>query len=219
MRAWRRSLFLFGGGVIKSVYNTDTEILRAIQTLYAPDGFGLDPTFSKGVFYKEISPPKWKFDLNPVVNGVSKADCQNLPLPNSSMVNIVFDPPFMFGAHGQTKNNKMNKRFTMFDSFTELKCVYQNSLREFWRILKKRGYLFFKCQDYTDSKTTMTHCLVYNWATEIGFYAQDIFMLIATGGRIYNPNLKQRHARKFHSYWWVFRKNSRRRSEKPDYTR
>jgi len=210
VRAWRLSLFLFGGGVIKSVYNTDTEILRAIQTLYAPDGFGLDPTFSKGVFYKEISPPKWKFDLNPVVNGVSKADCQNLPLPNSSMANIVFDPPFMFGGkngpHGGQGKDLMSKRFGMFFNFDELKKVYQGALKEFWRVLKKRGYLFFKCQDYTDSRTTMTHCLVYNWATEIGFYAQDVFVLVAKARPIFKPNAKQRHARKFHSYWWIFRK-------------
>ena len=49
----------------------------------------------------------------------------------------------------------------------------------------------------------MTHCLVYNWALENGFYAKDLFILLSKQ-RIFNPNLKQKHARKFHSYWWVF---------------
>lgn len=112
----------------------------------------------------------------------------------------------MFGTHGQTKNNIMNKRFTMFDSFSDLCVMYQDSLKEFHRVLNKKGILIFKCQDYTDSKTTMTHCLVWQWAETLGFYAKDLFVLLANGGRIYNPKLQQRHARKFHSYLWILEK-------------
>ena len=112
----------------------------------------------------------------------------------------------MFGTHGQTKNNAMNKRFTMFDNWVNLEKMYRESLIELHRVLKRKGILAFKCQDYTDSKSTMTHCYVWDWAQEVGFYAKDLFILHWQGGRIYNPNLKQRHARKFHSYFWVFQK-------------
>ena len=124
---------------------------------------------------------------------------------NNSIETIGFDPPFMFGTHGQTKNNKMNKRFTMFDKYEELVSVYKGALSEFYRTLRRGGIVAFKCQDYTDSKSTMTHCLVYEWAKEFGFYAKDLFILISNH-RIFNPALVQRHARKFHSYWWVFQK-------------
>ena len=191
--------------LIKSVSNSDMEILTNMRKLYlGGDRFDLDPTYSKGVFYKHIESPNLKFDLSPQVDGVLQADCADLPLKSNSVSSIVFDPPFMFGTHGQTKNNKMNKRFTMFDTFEELLHMYCSALTEFSRILKYNGFLFFKCQDYTDSKTTMTHCLVYSWATDLAYYAKDLYILVATGGRIYNPNLRQRHARKFHSYWWVF---------------
>jgi len=192
--------------LVKSVSDSQDEILNWIIKLYCPDGFDLDPTYSKGVFYKNVPEPRLKFDLSPQVRGVKQADCTNLPIESGSLQSIVFDPPFMFGTHGQTKNNKMNKRFTMFDSFPELCIMYQDSLKEFHRILNKKGILIFKCQDYTDSKTTMTHCLVYNWALQLGFYAKDLFILTARGGRIYNPALTQRHARKFHSYLWVLQK-------------
>lgn len=191
--------------LIKSVGYSDTEILTNMCKLYLDsDEFDLDPTYSKGVFYREVSEPRLKFDLTPQAAGVAQADCTRLPLTSNSVRSIVFDPPFMFGTHGQTKNNKMNKRFTMFDTFEELECMYCGALFEFARILDYNGFLFFKCQDYTDSRTTITHSLVYNWATELGYYAKDLYILVATGGRIYNPNLRQRHARKFHSYWWVF---------------
>ena len=192
--------------LIKSVCHSDTEILTNIRTLFLDDWFELDPTYSKGNFYKEIPKPKLKFDLIPLSDDVVRADCRFLPLPNNSISSIVFDPPFMFGTHGQTKNNIMNKRFTMFDTWPELCIMYQDSLKEFYRILKQKGILAFKCQDYTDSKTTMTHCLVHQWAIQFGFYPKDIFILVAAGGRIYNPKLTQRHARKFHSYWWVLQK-------------
>ncbi len=192
--------------VIKSVCYSDTEVLTNIRTLFLEDWFELDPTYSKGNFYTNIPQPKLKFDLNPQLAEVTQANCTNLPLASNSISSIVFDPPFMFGTHGQTKNNIMTKRFTMFDTWPKLCIMYQDSLKEFHRILKKKGILAFKCQDYTDSKTTMTHCLVYQWAKQIGFYPKDIFILIATGGRIYNPKLTQRHARKFHSYWWIFQK-------------
>lgn len=190
--------------LVKSVSKSQDEILKGVIQLYCPQGFDLDPTYSKGIFYKYGQQPRLKFDLNPQVEGVQQANCTALPLGNNSVSSIVFDPPFMFGTHGQTKNNIMNKRFTMFNSFPELCIMYQDSLKEFNRILTKKGILVFKCQDYTDSRTTMTHCLVYQWAVTLGFYAKDLFILLASGGRIYNPKLIQRHARKFHSYFWIF---------------
>lgn len=180
-----------------------------MRTLYlGGNEFDLDPTYSRGVFYKDVEEPVLKSDIDPQIEGVMQFDCTNLPLMSNYCNSIVFDPPFMFGTHGQTKNNKMNKRFTMFDSWNELEQMYKQSLREFTRVLGYNGFLFFKCQDYTDSKTTMTHCFVWQWAQEFGFYAKDLYILVATGGRIYNPNLTQRHARKFHSYWWVFQNKS-----------
>jgi len=192
--------------VISSICNNDEECLSNILKLIGKNNFDLDPTYSRGNFYKQIPEVKYKFDLTPQKDDVLQADCRKIPLPNNSIESIVFDPPFMFGTHGQTKNNIMNKRFTMFDKWQELVDMYRGGLKEFYRLLKKGGYLIFKCQDYTDSKTTMTHCLVYNWAIEQGFYAQDLFILICKSGRIYNPNLIQRHARKFHSYYWLFKK-------------
>ena len=186
---------------LSSVCVSDDEALANIMTLHnAGQAFDLDPCYSLGMFYRgDIPKPKYRFDISPPVetraDGVIKADSTRLPLPSNSLKSIVCDLPFMFGTHGQTANNLMTKRFTMFDSYDDLKKVYRGSLQEFHRVLD-RG-LAFKCQDYTDGKTTMTHCLVYQWALEQGFYAKDIFVLIAQGGRIFNSKLNQRHARNF----------------------
>lgn len=194
--------------VIKSVQYNDQDVILAIRSLYLDgDNFELDPCFSKGAFYKNIEEPKYKFDKNPVRNDVKENDLLNgLPFEDKTIKSIIFDPPFMFGKHGKTDSNKMTKRFTMFDSWNDLEQMYKNSLIEFYRVLKKGGIVAFKCQDYTDSKTTLTHCYVNNWALEIGYKTEDLFILVWTGGRIWNSNLKQRHARKYHSYWMVLKK-------------
>lgn len=193
--------------IISSICYSDEEVFNAVSKLYLNGkSFDLDPCYSIGIFYRDFPQPKYKFDKTPQLPDVKQADVRNIPLSNNSVHSINFDPPFMFGTHGQTKNNLMNKRFTMFDSFEELKSMYKGALNEFNRILDDKGIVLFKCQDYTDSKTTLTHCLVYEWAIKSGFYAKDIFILIAKA-RIFNSNLKQRHACKFHSYFFVFEKS------------
>lgn len=161
------------------------------------------------MFYKAIlNKPKYRFDLNALDKGydAQAGDATNLPLNDNSVHCMILDPPFMFGSHGQTKNNIINKRYTMFDTFDELKECYNGILKESHRVLDKNGILIFKCQDYTDNKTTMTHCLVWQWAIENGFYAKDIAILNLPKVKVYNGNLKQRHLRKTHCYFWVFEK-------------
>lgn len=196
--------------MISSVQDSDKSILESILALNLEnsENFTLDPCFSSGKFYKSLKEPDFKFDKEPLRADIKKLDLvtDELPFLDNSIKSIVFDPPFMFGSHGKTDENVMNKRFSMFSTFLDLEIMYKRSLEKFYRVLDKKGILAFKCQDYTDSKTTLTHCLIYNWATEIGFYAKDFYILNRKGGSIYNPNLRQRHARKVHCYWFVFQK-------------
>jgi len=188
-----------------SVFEDETKLIKNLLNLHNEGkDIDLDPCYSTGRFYKTLNKPIYKFDINPV-EGVKKADVKSIPLANESVQCIIFDPPFMFGTHGQTKNNIMNKRFTMFNTFKDLEEMYKNALREFHRLLKRKGIILFKCQDYTDSFSTMTHCLVWEWAIKQGFYAKDLAILVKPN-KIYNPNLKQRHLRKVHTYYWVFEK-------------
>ena len=194
--------------VVKSIQNSDRDVLVAIKQLYLGEqNFDLDPCYSTGKFYEDLERPFNKMDKTPSDDEVIQNDIMNgIPYKDNSIKSIVFDPPFMFGTHGQTKNNIMTKRFTMFDSWVELESMYKKSLQEFYRILIKGGIVAFKCQDYTDSRTTLTHCFVHNWAIEIGFKVEDLFIMAFKGGRVWNSNLTQKHARKYHSYWLVLKK-------------
>lgn len=204
--------------IIKSISYDQSEIIKNILKLHSEQGFiDLDPTYSKGLFYKNtnIKEPKYKFDINPVVKGVKKGDSRNLPLNDESINVEIFDPPFL-ATKGKSlsqsdNNNVINKRFSVYPNETELHQFYIDSMKEAYRILKPDGILIFKCQDKVSSgKQYMTHCFIMNEAIKIGFYPKDLFVLLSKNRLTAQWQAKnQKHARKYHSYFWVFQKTNK----------
>ena len=204
---------LFGKKVISTIGYNEQEIIRDILYLHANNKpIDCDPTYSTGHFYKDWAiPPKYKFDKFPQVAGVIEATSDNLPLDPNSVEVIMFDPPFVMtrDTYGEAQKGSsiIAKRFTGFHNFDELKQMYSGSLKEFARVLMGWGIVIFKCQDcVVCSLNHFTHSWVMFEAMKYGFYPKDLFILLArnrlTDGRV------QQHARKFHSYFWVFKKSA-----------
>lgn len=189
-----------------SYFTNEQELIKALIQIHNDNkDIECDPMYFKGNFWKDgLNKPKYKFDLNPQIPECEYGDATNLPLENGSLNSIILDPPFLFGIHGKTNQYYSAKTHTIFKDFDKLENCYKGILSNAYRVLKKNGLLIFKCQDYTDSKTTMTHCKVYEWATELGFYAKDIAILNIPQHKVYNGNTTQRHLRKVHTYFWVF---------------
>ena len=82
------------GGVLRSVYEDQHDILEAIRQLHCPEGYEADLMFGNGSFWKHLPRPKYCFDVTPLHNGVVQADSRMLPLAPASLSNAVFDPPF-----------------------------------------------------------------------------------------------------------------------------
>ncbi|KKL84575.1 hypothetical protein LCGC14_1963320, partial [marine sediment metagenome] len=97
--------------IIKSVSESQAVILNDIIKLYCPNGFEVDPTYSKGNFYKDVPEPKHKLDLHPQGSGVIEADSRQLPFNSSSVGSIVFDPPFVGGSQKDGKPGIIKERF------------------------------------------------------------------------------------------------------------
>ena len=190
------------------------EIIRDILNLHVPEHkIDCDPTYSKGIFYTNtsIETPRYKFDILPYNDTVIYADCRNLPLDNCSLNCIMFDPPFLATTGKSLKEengNIINKRFGVYSNEKELHQFYIDSMKEFYRILKDKGILIFKCQDKVSSgKQYMSHVFIMNEAVKLGFYPKDLFILLAKSRIVADWQLKnQKNARKFHSYFWVFQK-------------
>ena len=205
--------------LIKSISYSQAEIINWILQLHSPTGkIDCDPTYSIGNFYKNtgIEEPLYKFDIKPQVDGVKYGDCRNLPIEDNSLNCIMFDPPFLATTgKSLTENlggNKINKRFGVYPSETELHRFYIDSMKEAYRILKDKGILIFKCQDKISSgKQYMSHCFIHNEAVKLGFYPKDFFILLAKNRIMADWQVKnQKNARKFHSYFYVFQKCSRK---------
>ena len=192
----------------KSVFDSEQKLLKAVLELHCPNGIELDPMYFKGNFYKEIPKPKYKFDIEPLNEDVKQGDARHIKLPRDWVNCMILDPPFMFGIHGKTEKYYSSATHGIFKNFEELTELYKGILKDAYRVLRNNGILIFKCQDYTDSKTTIVHCFVYNWALEQGFYAKDLAILNLPKNKIANSKLNQRHLRKVHSYFWVFQKKS-----------
>lgn len=199
--------------MIKSISYSDEEIISWILKLHCSTDIELDPTYSKGNFYKgSIKQPKYKFDLFPQLKNVEKANAEHLPLDSESINTIMFDPPFLATKGKSLKidneSNKINKRFGVYPTEKELHTFYINALSEFYRLLKKGGVLIFKCQDKVSSGTQyFSHNFIINQANNIGFYTKDMFVLLAKNRIMADWQLRnQKNARKFHSYYLVFQK-------------
>lgn len=203
--------------MVKSISYNEQEIIEWILKLHCKTPIELDPTYSKGNFYKgNFDEPKYKFDLYPQVEGVEKANAEELPFENQSINTIMFDPPFLATKGKSLKvendSNKINKRFGVYPTEKELHQFYINALKEFYRLLKDDGILIFKCQDkVSSSKQYFSHNFIMNEAEKIGYYCKDMFILLAKNRIMADWQLKnQKNARKFHSYFLVFEKSNRR---------
>lgn len=204
--------------LIKSISYDQTEIIRNILKLHVPGGkIDCDPTYSKGAFYNGtgIDKPSLRFDIHPQYADVIKADARHLPIRDNSLSCVILDPPFL-ATKGKSlltfEGNRINRRFGVFPDEKSLHQCYTDMLVEAFRILKAEGILIFKCQDKVSSgRQYMSHVFVMNTAVNIGFYPKDLFILLARNRLVADwQAMNQKHARKFHSYFWVFQKTNRR---------
>lgn len=196
--------------MIKSIYDNQFDIFNAILTLCNMDRFFLDATYSTGGFYKngKVKEPLLKSDIEPKSEEVIRCDVRELSkeFGIEAIPSIIFDPPFL-GGGGQSKTGIINKRFSSFNTVSEMWELYRGAMEEIYQALEQGGYLCFKCQDIVNNhKNYFSHVVIMNYAVKIGFYPKDLFILEARN-RIIGANRKnQEHARKFHCYFWLFQK-------------
>ena len=193
--------------MMRSVYESQDDILNAIIALHSPEGFDCDVTYGYGQFYKAIGQPALKFDIDPQLPDVIKASSSDLPIPDANVKSLMFDPPFLtYIKSAREHNSIMGKRFGGYWNYSELEQHYTSTIKEAKRVLVKRGLMTIKCQDIIHNhKMHCTHVNVIQWANVEGFRLKDLFIL-HTKHKMPMPvkNSTQKHARIHHSYFLVF---------------
>lgn len=197
--------------IIKSVSDSTNEILLSIISLYNNnEPIECDLTYSKGVFWKKIQSPKFKFDKSPIDKNVRPLS-ETEKLPDNSFSSIIFDLPFLVKDEKSAKSSLVSQRFDSFRSVDELFHVNSEMLALSYRLLKDKGLLVIKTMDiYHNGRQYWVSDYVITKAVETGFVLIDKFILVSQS-KLLSPSGRVQHcARKWHSYFLVLRKRLER---------
>ena len=188
---------------IKSISYSQTDILSWIMKLYNDSKpFECDLTASKCIFWKSLPRPQYLYDKYPQVEGVKPLSEADL-LPNKSFSSIVYDLPFIVSNGAMSK---IKERFTHFESVEELYQANDEMLERSCRLLKKQGILIVKTMDISHgNKQIWISDYVIKKAEKLGLELIEKFILLSNL-RLFPRTHQQRVARKYHSYFLIFKK-------------
>lgn len=205
--------------ILSSHVGTNEDLFPQVLKLYVNDGSLIaDVTFGRGVFWRKVEKErKYILHKSDLSKGV---DCRSLPYKNETMDCVVLDPPYMHTpggtAHVGHQNFELYYKNNMTGNKTEKKYheavleLYYEAGIEAKRVLKHKGIFIVKCQDEVcANKQRLTHVELINEYEKYGFVCEDIFVLVRRGKPGVSRMIKQKHARKNHSYFLVFHKNGK----------
>ncbi|MEW5884041.1 MAG: site-specific DNA-methyltransferase [Armatimonadota bacterium] len=199
--------------VFSAHVGTNDELFPQILSLYVPLGSTVaDVTFGKGVFWRRVPESAYKVLATDLKQGV---DCRQLPYRDESLDCVVFDPPYMHtpGGSAHVGHQSFERYYANNSSTSALRYheavldLYFTAAREAHRVLRGGGVYIVKCQDEVcANKQRLTHIEIINELADVGFIAEDLFVLVRPHAPGVSRLLRQAHARKNHSYFIVFLK-------------
>lgn len=141
---------------------------------------------------------------------------RKLPYGDESLDMLINDPPYRYTPEKNKKHEdtpghgKVDGLYNLQAAkLTNTKAVldlYFDGMMEGKRTLKTGGFLVVKCQDTVqDGKNIWVHNILMDKGEELGFACRDI-LIVAPASIISTRWSRQRHLRKAHSYFLVFRK-------------
>jgi len=191
------------------VIGNNSDLIKHVANLYLQNEDKIaDITYGKGAFWRKVDLSQYDFHPSDLITcPKTRYDFRKLPYADNSFDVVVFDPPY---AHNPGKmivdDNYKNAKTTKGLYHNDILELYREGMQESYRILKPNGTLWVKGQDEVESGyqrwSHVEHLLM---ALDMGMYGKDLFIL----GQNKNPviqNKKQQHARKKHSYLWIFKK-------------
>jgi hypothetical protein len=184
----------------------NSKLIAKVASLYLKDGQVIaDVTYGKGVFWKRVDTSRFDFRPSDILSCENKYDFCNLPYKDGEIDILVFDPPYLHNPGNMVfDENYRNGDTTKGMSHEDIINLYRRGMEEGFRVLKAGGQLWAKCKDEMEGVQRWNHIEIYDIAKEIGFHAEDLFVLVYKYPPMPHQVERQRHARKNHSYLWIF---------------
>jgi hypothetical protein len=202
--------------VVLTSYQCNNDFLIAqVARLYFRVGDRIaDVTFGQGNFWKQIDLSQYRFfpsDIRTVPQ--HRYDFRKLPYCSGDFDVHVFDPPHIHQRRGQPRRrihgtDYQNKETTKGFSHADIIQLYRDGMAEGYRILKPGGLMLVKCKDeIVGGEQKMSSIEIHNIAVlELGMKVEDQFVLTQPSPLL-DFGRSPGHAKKNHSYLWVFRKS------------
>lgn len=199
--------------VMSSSVGHNADIFTDILELYVDhEATVADVTFGNGAFWSKVQRPDITLLATDIRDGI---DCRSLPYETGSIDAVVLDPPYMHTpgrtAHVGHQNFENYYRNNATKSTSGAKYheavleLYFDAAREALRVLRDGGMFIVKCQDEVcANKQRLTHVELINEFEPMGFQTEDLFVVTRTTKPGVSRQIRQRHARKNHSYFLVF---------------
>lgn len=190
------------------VHGHNSDLLLEVSRLHAQGGKKIaDVTYGKGVFWRKT--PHLDVTGSDIKTVPDRPyDFTRLPYADASFDVAVIDPPYIHspGDHvtdARYQNAATTKGMLHKDIRSKL---YVQGMRECMRIVKPEGgQVWVKCKDQVQSGVQRwAHVEMCADAVSLGLYPRDLFILIAKSRTPGGRWTVQHHARKPHSFLWVF---------------
>lgn len=192
--------------IITVITGDNSDLISEVARLYATKEMRIaDLTYGKGVFWRKTP------HLNVLGSDVMTVpdrpyDLRKTPYPENSFDIVVIDPPYIHspGKH-PTNDRYQNAETTKGFLHKDIRQLYFDGMTEAKRIVKPTGQVWVKCKDQVQSSVQRwSHVEMLCDAQSLGMYGRDLFILVPDSRTSHNRWENQYHARKVHSYLWVF---------------
>jgi hypothetical protein len=200
-----------------TVFPNNSDLIKAMARLHLKRGMVVaDVTYGNGTFWKKVDTSRYDFRASDIALGEAHvaANFRALPYADDSTDVVVFDPPYTHqnASASHIYADRYGARFTRGFSHQDIVDLYAAGMTEAVRVLKRGGQLWTKCQDEVESgQQRLTHIEIHRIAKKLGLRVLD-FAVVAPPPPRRKRWKRQLHARKAHSYLWLFRVNGVRRN-------